>query len=59
MKRIDFSTIPYQSESDKSETKSEFTLETAEKINLQAFYQAKDIDEVRISNKPRINPYAA
>ena len=45
MKRIDFSTIPYQSESDKSETKSEITLETAEKINLQAFYQAKDIQK--------------
>ena len=44
MKRIDFSTIPYQSVSDKSETMSEFTLETAEKINLQAFYQAKDIE---------------
>jgi len=58
MKRIDFSTIPYQSESDKSETKSEFTLETAEKINLQAFYQAKDIEKTEhIGYVSGIAPY--
>ncbi len=58
MKRIDFSTIPYQSVSDKSETKSEFTLETAEKINLQAFYQAKDIEKTeQIGYVSGIAPY--
>ena len=58
MKRIDFSTIPYQSESDKSETQSEFTLETAEKINLRAFYQAKDIEKTEhIGYVSGIAPY--
>ena len=58
MKRIDFSKISYQSESDKSETKSEITLETAEKINLQAFYQAKDIEKTEhIGYVSGIAPY--
>ena len=58
MKRIDFSTISYQSESDKSETKSEITLETAEKINLQAFYIAKDIEKTEhIGYVSGIAPY--
>ncbi|MEY3237194.1 MAG: hypothetical protein RI883_1295 [Bacteroidota bacterium] len=45
MKRVDFSTIHYQATSETSENNSEFTLETAEKINLQSFYQAKDIEK--------------
>lgn len=45
MKRIDFSTIPYQSASESSVNTSEITLETAEKINLHSFYQANDIEK--------------
>src|SRR5574343_625069 len=43
MKRINFSEIPYSDQTTNSESKAEATFETAEKIVLKNFYQAKDI----------------
>lgn len=43
MKRINFSEIPYSDQTTNSESKAEATFETAEKIVLKSFYQAKDI----------------
>jgi len=43
MKRINFSEIPYSDQTTISESTSEASFETAEKIVLKNFYQAKDI----------------
>lgn len=43
MKRINFSEIPYSDQTTISESNAEATFETAEKIVLKNFYQAKDI----------------
>ncbi len=58
MKRIDFSEIPFQSVVTSSEGNSEFTMETAEKIKLRSFYQAKDIEKTEhIGYVSGIAPY--
>lgn len=43
MKRINFSEIPYSDQTTISESNAEASFETAEKIVLKNFYQAKDI----------------
>lgn len=44
MKRIDFSTKPFNDRFEPSEGKAVITTETAEKIELHSFYQASDIE---------------
>lgn len=47
MRRIDFTTIPFQREFDSSQSESKISVETAEKIDLQSFYQANDIEKTK------------
>jgi methylmalonyl-CoA mutase len=44
MRRIDFNSIPFNKSFDSTEGESIITTETAEKIELHSFYQAKDIE---------------
>lgn len=44
MKRIDFNSIPFNSSFDPSEGEAIISTETAEKIELQSFYQSNDLD---------------
>lgn len=44
MKRIDFNSIPFNSSFDPSKGESIISTETAEKIELQSFYQSNDLE---------------
>lgn len=58
MKRINFSKIPFLSTFESSSGESKVTIETAEKIDLHSFYQAKDIEKTEhIGYVAGIAPY--
>lgn len=58
MKRINFNKIPFLSSFESSSGESKVTIETAEKIDLHSFYQAKDIDKTEhIGYVAGIAPY--